>query len=188
MQRMSANAWERLSVCAPASHLAYSGPSFSCDNNNGVVRGRPTSRTRTSPSRASNRRAARGQRRGRAPERRHGGGERGHREARRSPTQLKPAAASREGRYASPPGRCADRSNPHNGACRAADCADGRCSACGIRCPTAVSASARRAMAAMPGATPRMPPPGGARRGRRTGVRRVARRSGGRSRSWSTGR
>jgi hypothetical protein len=54
--------------------------------------------------------------------------------------------------------------------------------------PGAVNSSARRAMGAMPGATPRMPPLRAARRGRRTGDRRVARRSGGRSRSWSTGR
>jgi hypothetical protein len=50
------------------------------------------------------------------------------------------------------------------------------------------NASARRAMAAAPGAPPRVRPPRGARRGRRTGVRRVARRSGGRRRSCSTGR
>ena len=47
----------------------------------------------------------------------------------------------------------------------------------------AVNASARRAMAAMPGATPRIPRPGGARRGRRTAAgsesqrRRVSRRA-----------
>jgi hypothetical protein len=49
--------------------------------------------------------------------------------------------------------------------------------------PGAVNASARRAMAAMPGATPRIPRPGGARRGRRTAAgshgqrRRVSRRA-----------
>jgi len=51
------------------------------------------------------------------------------------------------------------------------------------RVPGAVNASARRAMAAMPGATPRIPRPGGARRGRRTAAgsdgqrRRVSRRA-----------